>query len=429
MEERGESEQALLRKIARRFLPILILVYFLNYLDRTSIGVAALTMNRAIGLTATDFGFAAGVFFLGYCVFEVPSNLALYRFGSRVWLTRITITWGLVSAATIFVNGPREFYLVRFLLGVAEAGFFPGVIYFLASWFPESYRARILAWFMLGIPASSLIGMPIAGWLLGMNGFAGLAGWKWMFLMVSLPTVVVGCILPFRIVDSPEEAEWLSPTECATLRRIQKTAEREKPHTTIRSALTDARVFLLAVTQFGFLAGSYGIGMWLPQIFKRSQLSNFHVSLLSALPYLFAMVGQLVWAAHSDSKDNKIGDIVGGSVLGGIGLLLSLQRHTWGLSVAGITLALVGIYAARAIFWAIPPHFLSGAAAASGFALINMIGTMGGFVGPYMVGFLKDATGSFSVGLAAMAGLLLLTALAAASLKWVPRNAAPGVAD
>jgi MFS family permease len=413
----------LLRKIAWRFLPLLILVYLLNYLDRTSISVAALTMNRALGFTATQFGFAAGVFFVGYCLFEVPSNLALYKFGSRIWLTRITITWGLASAATALVTGPMTFYAVRFLLGVAEAGFFPGVIYFLSGWFPKEYRARILAWFMLGIPASSLIGTPIAGLLLGMNGIAGLAGWKWLFLLVSVPVVLVGCVMPFLIVDTPQQARWLSADERSLLQGMLDREVREKHHTSFRSTLVDTRVFILALIQFGFLAGSYGIGVWLPQIFKRSELhvSNFRISILSALPYLFAMVGQILWAAYSDKKDNKIGSIVVSCLLGAAGLFLSVQGHSFSRSVLGITIALIGINAARAIFWAIPPRFLSGAAAAGGFAFINTIGTIGGFVGPYMVGFLKDATGSFTAGLRGMAGLLVLTAIMAGTLKLLMR--------
>lgn len=416
-------EEALLRKIAWRFLPLLILIYLLNYLDRTSISVAALTMNHDLGFTATQFGFAAGVFFFGYCLFEVPSNLALYKFGSRAWLTRITITWGLASAATAFVTGPKSFYMVRFLLGVAEAGFFPGVIYFLSGWFPKVYRARILAWFMLGIPASSLIGTPIAGLLLGMNGLGGLAGWKWLFILVSLPVILLGVLLPAVIVNTPQEARWLSTDERSLLQQMLEGEEQEKRQMSFRETLIDARVLVLAITQFGFLAGSYGIGVWLPQIFKRSGFlhSNLRVSVLAALPYLFAMVGQVLWAAYSDRKDNKIGNVVASCFLGAIGLLLSLGGHSFYLSVLGITIALIGINAARAIFWAIPPRFLSGAAAAGGFAFINTIGTIGGFIGPYMIGVLKDATGSFSAGLAGMAGILVLAALTAWSLKLLIR--------
>ena len=418
----SDIEETVLRKIAWRFLPLLVVAYIVNYLDRTSISVAALTMNHDLGFTGTQFGFAAGVFFVGYCLFGVPSNLALYKYGSRIWLTCIMVTWGLASAATAFVAGPKSFYAVRFFLGVAEAGFFPGVIYFLSCWFPNAQRARILAWFMLGIPVSSLIGSPIAGLLLGMNGIAGLAGWKWMFILVSVPAVLVGCILAIVIVDTPEKAQWLSGEERSVLGGMLKNEESEKRKTSFKATLLDPRVFILSAIQFGFLTGSYGIGLWLPQIFKRQTLSNFHVSIISAVPYLFAMLGQIIWAAYSDKKDNKVGNVVISSLLGAFGLILSVQGHSLGIEVLGITLALIGINAARAIFWAIPPRFLRGAAAAGGFALINTMGTIGGFVGPYMVGFLKDTYGSFSAGLWGMAVILILAAVMAASLKLVRAN-------
>ncbi|GAB2900833.1 MFS transporter [Paraburkholderia jirisanensis] len=418
----SDMEKAVLRKVAWRFLPLLIIAYIVNYLDRTSLGVAALTMNHDLHLSATEFGYAAGIFFVGYCLFEVPSNLALYRYGAKIWLTRIIVTWGIVSACTAWVSGPVSFYIVRFLLGAAEAGFFPGVAYFLSCWFPKVYRARILAWFLLAIPASSLIGTPIAGMLLDLNGYAGLAGWKWMFVLVSVPAVLLGCLFPFVLADSPRDARWLSNEERVTLEAMLAAETRVAHKTSLGAALRDRRVLILAASQFGLIVGSYGIGVWLPQIVKTHVHDNHLVSWIAAIPYLFATFAPIAWAAWSDRKDNKVGSVAAGSALAALGLLLSLESSSFLLSMLGITLALVGINAARAIFWAIPARFLTGAAAAGGFAFINSVGTIGGFVGPSMIGVLKDWQGSFDAGLIGMAGFLILSALLAASLRLVPQS-------
>ena len=418
------AERTVVHKLAWRFLPLLIIAYLINYLDRTSVSIAALTMNHELGLSATQFGFGAGVFFAGYCLFEVPSNMALYKYGTRIWLTRIMITWGLASAATAFVTGPYTFYVIRFLLGVAEAGFFPGVIFFLSSWFPREYRARILAWFILGIPASSVIGTPIAGMLLGMNGIWGLAGWKWMFIAVSVPAILAGCMIPWLLADTPEKAGFLTPDERRTVRSMLEAEPKRTSHASFAAVVGNVRTLLLAATQFGFLVASYGVGIWLPQILKRKDLTNFKVSLLSALPYFVAMIGQVVWAAYSDKRNSPILNVVLSSLLGAGGLILSIEGHSFGTKIFGIVLAVLGVNAARAIFWAIPTQYLAGAAAAAGFAFINTVGTLGGFVGPYMVGFLKDATGSFSAGLIGMAVLLVLAAGTASLLLLVKNNPA-----
>ncbi|HHT8904486.1 TPA: MFS transporter [Burkholderia cenocepacia] len=417
-----EIEKAVLRKVAWRFLPLLIVAYIVNYLDRTSLGVAALTMNNDLHLTASEFGYAAGIFFVGYCLFEVPSNLALYRYGAKFWLTRIIITWGIVSASTAWVSGPVSFYLVRFLLGVAEAGFFPGVAYFLSCWFPKAYRARILAWFLLAIPASSLIGTPIAGWLLDLNGVGGLAGWKWMFVLVSLPAIALGCIFPMVLANSPRDATWLTKAERTTLEAILAGESKTTHKSRFSEALRDPRVLILAATQFGLIVGSYGIGVWLPQIVREHIRDNHLIALVSTVPYLFATFGPIIWAAWSDKTDSKIGNVVAGCTLSAAGLLLSLYNSSLLVSMLGITLALLGINAARAIFWAIPPRFLTGAAAAGGFAFINSVGTIGGLVGPAMIGVLKDWQGTFTAGLLGMAVFLTLSAMLAASLKLMPQS-------
>jgi ACS family tartrate transporter-like MFS transporter len=422
-----DFDRATLRKVAWRFLPFLILAYIVNYLDRTALSVAALTMNQDLGFTSRQFGFAAGMFFVGYCLFEVPSNLALYRYGARVWLTRIMITWGLASAATALVVGPNSFYLIRFLLGVAEAGFFPGVAYFLSTWFPRAYRARILAWFLLGIPASSLVGSPIAGMLLELNGTWGIAGWKWLFILTSAPAILLGVMLPFFLSNRPEEAKWLTPDERAAVLSLlegEKTEQSQMSHhaTGLKAAFTDIRVLILAACQFGLIVGSYGIGVWLPLIIKTKEISNLHVSFISAIPYLFATFVPIIWAAYSDKKDNKVNSVVIGCLVAAAGLMLSMQAQTLSVGLIGITLALIGINTARAIFWAIPTRFLSGVASAGGLAMINSVGTVGGFVGPSMIGMLKDATGSFHAGLFGMAIFLILSALLAGSLHYFNRQ-------
>ena len=412
-------EASALRKTAWRLVPLLTVAYIFNYLDRTCIGFAALTMNKDLGLTPSQFGLGAGLFFLGYSLFEVPSNLALYRFGARRWLARIMITWGVVSAATAFVTGPDSFYGVRIGLGIAEAGFFPGVTYFLSAWFPAQYRTRILAWFLLGIPVSSLVGGPVCGLLLQMDGLWGLRGWQWLFLVVSLPCVGLGWLLLTRLADRPQEAAWLTQPERDAMDRMLAAEVREKPRASVWAAIMDPRVLILAVIQFGFTLGSYGIGIWLPLIVKDYRLTNLEIGFVTAAPYLFASVGMMAWAWHVDRTGKKIFHLAFTCLLGALGLAGSVISGSLLPALAGLTLALVGVTAARAVFWTIPTRFLTGVAAAGGLAFINMIGTMGGFVGPYMMGEMRQLTGSFQSGLLVMAGIMVVATLLAASLKLV----------
>ena len=407
------------RKAALRFVPLLTIAYLFNYLDRTSLGFAALTMNQQLGLSASQFGFAAGIFFLGYSVFEVPSNLLLYRFGARRWLARIMITWGLVSAATAVVVGPDSFYGVRFLLGVAEAGFFPGVTYFLAAWFPTQYRTRMLAWFLVGIPASSLVGGPVCGLLLGMDGIWGLAGWQWLFLLVSLPCIPLGFLTLRLLADSPKSATWLTTDERDALQHVLLSEVRERPHSSLLAALKDTRVLILAAIQFGFTLGSYGIGIWLPLMLKEFHLTTVAIGWTAAIPYLFASVGMILWARFVDNHGNRIVNLAIACLLGGLGLLAPIIFDTLPVAVIGFSVALIGVTAARAIFWTIPTRFLTGVAAAGGLAFINSIGTVGGFAGPYMMGWLREFSGSYVVGLSAMAAIMVAAMVASLSLKLV----------
>ena len=411
------KQSQILRKNAIRLLPVLTLAYMVNYLDRTNISFAALTMNQDIGLTATQYGRGAGIFFLAYCLFEVPSNIALYRLGARLWIARIMISWGLVSIATVLVGGAWSFYLMRFLLGLAEAGFFPGVTFYLAAWFPAQYRARILAGFLVAIPFSTVVGAPLSGLLLALDGTFGLAGWKWLLILEGLPAIILGVVVAFLLADRPTTAPWLDPEEKATLTDMLAAEPRERVREGILDALKDPRVIVCALVQFGFTIGSYGILFWLPQIIKASGVSNLAVSLLTAVPYAFATAAMVWWALLVDASGKKISNLTIACGLGAVGLVVSVLTDSLAIGLIGLTLALVGITSARAVFWTIPTRFMTGVGAASGLAFINSVGVMGGYFGPETMGLLKDATGGYLAGLLVMAGCLAASTLLAASLK------------
>jgi ACS family tartrate transporter-like MFS transporter len=407
-----------LSKVAWRFLPILTIAYVLNYLDRTSVGIAALTMNRDLGLTAFEFGWGAGLLFASYSIFEIPSNLILYRFGARRWIARIMITWGVVAAANACVVGPNSFYLVRLLLGAAEAGFFPGITFFLAAWFPVQYRAQVLAWFLVAIPVSSVVGGPISGLLLQMDGLAGLAGWQWMFIVEGLPASIVGCFILTMLSDRPDEAKWLSVEERTEMTAMLAEEQRDRARHSMLSAIKDVRVLILTGIQFGYTLGSYGIGIWLPQILKTHGLSNLAVGFVSAVPYVFASVAMLVWAAYVDRAGRKILNLTLGFLMATVGFVLSVGWTDLVPALIGLTVALVGVTSARAIFWTVPTSFLTGRGAAGGLAFITTIGSLGGFFGPFLIGWIKDMAGSFIIGLLAMAAILAVTTALSAALRF-----------
>jgi MFS transporter, ACS family, tartrate transporter len=411
--------QSAVRKAALRFVPLLTIAYLFNYLDRTSLGFAALTMNQQLGLSPSQFGLAAGIFFVGYSLFEIPSNLMLYRFGARRWLARIMISWGIVSTAMIFVVGPNSFYALRLLLGIAEAGFFPGVTFFLAAWFPVQFRTRMLAWFLIGIPLSSLIGGPICGLLLQMDGIWGLAGWQWLFIGVSLPCIPLGLLTLRWLADRPATATWLTPEEREALDHTLSSEVRERSPASWLAALQDIRVLILAAIQFGFTLASYGIGIFLPLILKEYHLSTWAIGWIAAIPYLFASAGMILWARYVDQKGRRVVNLAIACLLGGAGLVAPVVSGSLAIGLSGFSAALVGVTAARAIFWSIPTRFLAGVAAAGGLAFINSIGTVGGFVGPFMMGWLKEISGSYIVGLTAVAAIMVASAVATMSLKLV----------
>ena len=414
------------RKNAWRLVVILAVAFIVNYLDRNSVAFAALTMNQDLGLTATQFGWGAGVAVFSYSVFEVPSNLFMHRIGARIWLSRIMVTWGIAAGATALATGPYSFYALRFILGAAEAGFVPGVFVYLSAWFPPQYRTRVLAWFLLGIPASSLVGGPLGAALLGMNGVLGITGWQWMFLVEAAPAVLIGGLTYWLLVDHPRDATWLTPGERDALLRALAHEPMDRPRHSLLAALRDIRVIMLTAVQLGFTLGSYGIGIWLPLILKGHGLSNTQIGLAAVPPYFAACVGMLLWARHIDRGASRIRHLALSCSLAVIGLAGSVMFGGVVPSLLALTLALIGVSAARAIFWTIPPRFLVGTAAAGGLAFINSVGTLGGFFGPFMMGWLKDTTGSFDTGLLAMAGILALSAGLAAMLRLVIREE-PGV--
>ena len=405
--EPGAAAQVF-RKIAWRLMPLITIAYIVNFLDRINVGFAALTMNRAIGLTHAEFGIGAGILFLGYTIFELPSNIALHRVGARIWLSRIMISWGIVAMAAMFVVGARSFYLARFLLGMAEAGFFPGAAFYLSEWFPVQYRARIFAWFLLGIPVASVIGGPVSGALLHTHGFAGIAGWQWLYLIEGAPAVVIG-LLMLGLKDKPEQAGWLTGEEKRLVRAELDAEVRDRPKHHLWAALSDFRVVMIALIQFTFTVGAYGVAIFLPMIIKAQHFSNLTVGWIYALPSLLSCVVMVLWAGIVDRSSQKMLHLTAMCLISGLGLVLAVYAGSFPLAFAGLTAVVVCTNAARAVLWTIPTRFLAGLGAAAGLAFINSIGTVGGFVGPSIMGWLRGATGSFDDGLLALSGFMFLS--------------------
>jgi ACS family tartrate transporter-like MFS transporter len=408
---------AIFRKLAWRFLPLLTAAYMLNYIDRTNVSIAALTMNKDIGLSPAEYGWGAGILFAGYCLFEVPSNLVLYRVGATRWLSRIVITWGLISACMVFVQGPHSFYLIRFLLGVAEAGFYPGVVFFLSSWFPAFYRGRILGLFLVAVPGATFVGSLLSGLLLGLDGFLGLEGWKWLFLLESLPCIPIGILMLLWLRDTPSQAAFLSNAEKEEVARILAEEVRIKPANNMRAVLADARVWILSGIFFSFSIGSYGVLAWLPLFVQKQHFSNLATAATSGLPYLFAVFGMVWWGIFVDKHGKRVENVIVTCLLASAGFCIALGTENFVVSMVGITLALVGVNAARTVFWAIPPRYLEGVGAAGGLALINSIGTVAGFVAPIAIGILRTNSETFTTSFLGMAVFLLLGAFLSLILR------------
>ncbi|MGH8447191.1 MAG: MFS transporter, partial [Solimonas sp.] len=376
----------------------------------------ALTMNGDIGLSAAAYGLGGGIFFIGYFLFEVPSNLVLNRVGARLWIARVMVTWGLVSAASAFVVGPKSFYVMRFLLGAAEAGFFPGIILYLSQWFPVRQRAVAAAWFMAAAPISTALGSPLSGWIMQMPPVFGLADWQWLYLIEAAPAVLLGFVVLVYLTDAPAKARWLSADERHWLiARLATEAGERATHGGHMSgalrALLDVRVLALGLVYFGTSAGLYTLGLWAPLMIREFGYTPLQTGWLNAIPSVIATVAMILWARHSDRSGERTWHVVIPCVLACAGFVMAGQVHSAPLVVLALVIVNVGISAAKAPLWAMPTLFLSGAGAAAGIAMINSLGNLGGFLGPFAIGWLKRETGSYSGGLYVVGATLAISAI------------------
>ena len=407
-----------LRKITWRLIPFLFVLYVIAWLDRVNVGFAGLQMNADLGFSSTVFGLGSGIFFLGYCLFEIPSNIILERVGARLWISRIMVTWGLISAALMFVRTPAAFYLLRFLLGVAEAGFFPGVIYYLSLWYPAAHRARAIAAFMSAVPVAGLIGGPLSGALLELDGLHGLAGWQWLFLLEGLPAVILGTSVLFYLKDRPETTQWLTPAERDWL--VETLAAERKAcllRPNIHVALTDITVWKLGFIFLLVAAGFYGYSFWAPLVIKSlTGLSNFKVGLVLGAISAVTIVGMLLNGYHSDRTGERAIHTAVPLFVMGVGLIGSALLHQPVLAIIALALIPLGHCASYGPFWSTPTQFLTGQAAAAGIALVTVIANVGSFAGPTLIGVLKAKTGTHAVAFALLGGLALIAALLALKL-------------
>jgi D-galactonate transporter len=406
------------RKLSLRLIPFLFICYVASYLDRINIGFAQLQIKQDLGFSDAVYGLGAGIFFFGYALFEVPSNLLLEKFGARRTLLRIMLLWGLTSAGMMFVRTPTQLYAARFLLGVFEAGFFPGIILYFTYWYPSYMRARIIALFMSGMAVAGIVGGPLSGWIMNdMAGVNGWAGWQWMFLLEGLPSVVLGLLVWFLLCDRPADAKWLSAGEKDV---VERTLEQDRQalgtphHGGLKAALRDPKIYILAFAYFTFIAGTYVITFWLPTIIKGFGLTDpLRIGLLTAIPYVIGAIGMVVVGKHSDRTRERRWHCAGAAFLGGTGLVAaSFLAGNLPLALVALSFATVGIFATMPLFWAMPTAYLSGPAAAGGIALINSIGLIGGFVSPFVIGWMKTATGSVDYGLYFVTALMAIGAVA-----------------
>jgi MFS family permease len=415
------------RKVAVRLIPFLGLAYFLNYVDRTNIGFAKLTMSADLGLTETMFGLASGLFFIGYLLFEVPSNIALHRFGARRWIARILVTWGLIAAAMAFVQNAPMLYAFRILLGIAEAGFFPGIMLYLTFWFPRSVRVRLTGLFMIALPASSALGAPVAGAILQYwDGLFGLAGWRIMFLVLGLPAVVLGIAAWFYLTDRPKDADWLDADERRwlddTMAAEQQATQASSKHR-VRDSLRDPRVWALGVVYFGVTYGLYALSFFLPTIvagFAESFDTSFSIlenGLIVAVPFAVGAVAMVFWSRHSDRTGERVWHVALPALLGAVSIPVALYMESPLATMAVITVTAIGVFCALPVFWYLPSTFLAGAGAAAGIALVNTLGNSSGFGAPYITGFLLDATGSSRAGLWVVGVMMLVAGLTVLALR------------
>lgn len=407
-------ESATYSKVAWRLLPFLFLCYVCAYLDRINVSFAKLQMSQDLAFSDAVYGLGAGIFFVGYLMFEVPSNLLLLKVGARRWISRIMVTWGLISAGMMFVSGPTSFYIMRLLLGVAEAGFIPAILLYLTYWFPNKRRSKVTALFLTGIPMSGVIGGPLSGWIMNhFSGTMGMAGWKWLFLLEGLPTVFVGIVAFFFLSDKVADAKWLTASEKAVIQR-DLAAEQQGQHLhSIRDGLTNPKVLLLAGIYFFFTMGLYGVSFWLPSLVKASGVTNpLDVGLLSSIPYAAAVVGMILISRSSDSTGERRWHLSLAGVLGAVGLFASVifAKDTT-LALLALTVGTIGVMATISQFWVLPSAILTGGAAAAGIAFVNSVGSISGVVSPYVIGLVQTASGTSGAGVFGLAASLVIGSL------------------
>lgn len=423
---------AVYRKVSWRLIPLLFICYIAAYLDRVNVGFAKLQMQDALQFSEAVYGLGAGIFFIGYFLFEVPSNVILHKVGARRWIARIMITWGVLSALTMFVNSPTTFYTIRFFLGAAEAGFFPGIILYLTYWYPAARRGKATSLFLAAIPFAGILGGPISGWILqSMAGVNGWQGWQWLFLLQGLPTVALGLVVWRYLDDRVRDAAWLTPQERALIASDIAAEATGKAEARVWSVLGNPRVWLLALVYFSFVSGLYGISFWLPSIIKSIGVKGpLDIGLVSAIPWSFGVVAMYFTARSADQRLEHRWHCAVAAVVGACGLVMSVAMHgdaTW--AMVGLTIATMGIMSTLPVFWGMPTSFLGGAAAAAGIAFINSFGNLSGFAAPYMIGVIKEATKSTDAGLHMLAALMLVGAVLVLCVKRPGALASPASAD
>ncbi|UPG73280.1 MFS transporter [Roseomonas gilardii subsp. gilardii] len=407
------TEDGLYRKVAFRIMPLLMLCYVVAYLDRVNVGFAKLQMSQELGFSETVFGLGAGIFFLGYFFFEVPSNIILHKVGARIWMARIMITWGILSALFMFVENAWQFYVLRFLLGVAEAGFYPGVILYLTYWFPSNRRAKMFAIFQAGSPAAGILGNPLSGWIMqSFDGIKGWSGWQWMFLIEAVPAVVLGLVLLAYLDNGVKSAKWLDEDEKDILaRNIAADGSGKDEHQSVFVVLRDPRIWVMCLIYFSFVMGQYGLTFWMPTLVKASGVSgDFNIGLLSAIPFICAIIAMVGFSRSADARRERRWHLVVPALLGAVGFIIAATASSTTIAIIFLSMAAAGVLACAPLFWSLPTAFLSGAAAASGIALINSVANLAGFASPYLIGTLRDMTQSSAMGMYVLAGFLVLGA-------------------
>jgi MFS family permease len=411
----GDIAKRAYSKVMWRLMPFLMLCYVASYMDRVNIGFAKLQMQQELKFSETVFGLGSGIFFLGYFLFEVPSNIFMHKVGARAWIARIMISWGLLSGAFIFVKSVPAFYGLRFVLGLAEAGFYPGVILYLTYWFPAHFRGRAIAILMSAIPISSILGNPLSGWIMdAMNNTLGVAGWKWMFVLEALPAVAVGVAVLFYLDNSILAAKWLSADEKRVLADAiahDRKTQVGGTHDTL-SAFKDRRVWTMCLIYFCFILGQYGLNFWMPSLIKTAGISgNFKIGLFSAIPYIVTLVMMNVLGQSADRYRERRWHLAIPALIGAVGFLVAPTAPNVGIAIAALSLAAAGAITCAPLFWSLPTAFLAGAGAAAGIAVINSVGNLAGFVAPYLIGYAKDTTGSAATGMYIIAGGLVVGAI------------------